>query len=203
MFPHFQEGAWINLAFIGLLEIFWRIDRIFDFRRFVPGQRIGSAYQGETMWTHSHVVTTNLSVEDLWAAVSDISHWPTWQPWFDSIQVDQSGCRATVVEHGRQKVYTILESKEPTRIVVAHWLIFTRVRMEIEFHQVETGTRINICLKISGPLSFAYSLAEGDWHQWKLSVMVILLIMRARKLVAERCGSPPVFLMEPQTGVCL
>ena len=132
------------------------------------------------MWEHTLATTTDVSAEELWAVVADITNWPAWQPGVELAQVTPDGRSVMVRESGRRVRLTIQKARPAYRIVVCASLFLARTRTEYEFRAVAGGTRITVAVQLHGPLRFLYSWALGARLERGLPAMVRQMIGRAR-----------------------
>ena len=113
------------------------------------------------MRRYVHETRVSTPPETLFHAITDISHWPTWDPDLESTEHDGTlapGTRFTLTPRGGPKVSLSIEAAEgPSRFSDLAHLPLATMRTVHEFLPApEGGTRIRVTLEVFGPLGFLW-----------------------------------------------
>jgi uncharacterized protein YndB with AHSA1/START domain len=110
-------------------------------------------------YVHETVVST--PPEALFRAITDITHWPSWDPELESTEHDGAlapGTRFFLTPRGGPRVRMSIEEAEgPSRFSDLSHLPLATLRTVHEFLPApEGGTRVRLTLEVSGLLGFLW-----------------------------------------------
>lgn len=112
------------------------------------------------MRRYAYEIVVSTAPEKLFAAITNISKWPTWDRELESTVHDGSltkGARFALKPRGGPKVAMTIESVEAPFVFadIAH-LPLAKMRTRHEFVKVQEGTSIRVTIEVFGPLGFLW-----------------------------------------------
>lgn len=118
------------------------------------------------MWQHTYQHTTDASPEQLWATITDIEGWSSWDSEIESTKLNGPlalGSSFTLKPKGGPKVKLTVEKFScPTRFADLSHLPLGKMRTVHEFLPTAKGTQITITIQIYGILGFLWRKVIGE-----------------------------------------
>jgi hypothetical protein len=118
------------------------------------------------MWQHTCKHTTDASPEQLWATITDIEGWSSWDPEIEFTRLNGPlalGSSFTLKPKGGPKVkLTVEEFSQPVRFADPSHLPLGKMRTVHEFHQSPIGTQITVIIQIYGVIGFLWRKLVGE-----------------------------------------
>jgi uncharacterized protein YndB with AHSA1/START domain len=112
------------------------------------------------MKRYQHDVIVPSSPEKLFAAITDLAHWPSWDEGLAVVEHDGEvgpGTRFFLRPRGGPRVAMTVEAADaPARFVDVSHLPLARMRTSHEFSATPAGTRVRVVIEVTGPLAFLW-----------------------------------------------
>jgi hypothetical protein len=118
------------------------------------------------MWKTEHSESTTATPETVWALVSDVAGWPSWNPGYREAGLDGGPAPGTpghvTLPNGMRRPFTVAEATRSTAFVIAANGPGVRQRF---FHRLERtndgGTRVTMGATMEGLLTPLFSRMFG------------------------------------------
>lgn len=120
------------------------------------------------MWTHNYTQETELSVEQLWQTLANVKDWPKIDQNIDYLTINEEprkGSEFILKPKGGPKLKFEIETFEPPKSY-ADLCKMPGAKMKTlhTLTPIQNGTRIQVDIFITGPLSWLWGNTVGKKH---------------------------------------
>jgi Polyketide cyclase / dehydrase and lipid transport len=140
------------------------------------------------MWQKSYSTTTDVSSSNLWAVISDIANWSTWDAEIEFTRLEgspSSGSEFILKPKGAPGVMLKIEEfQPPQRFIDVTQFPLAKMRTVHEFIETANGTQIEVTVQVWGVLGFLWTKLVGQKQVDGLPEQTQQFIQRARQIAA-------------------